>query len=114
MIVVLVVILGLLNSVGTDGRFGQKDSTQSILSAFSRQITPIFSPMGIQSDNWPATVGLFTGIFAKEVMVGTMDALYTELARQEAQSTEAGDTPEEPFQFGGIAGSSAQHSQKSQ
>ncbi|MDR7920943.1 Fe(2+) transporter permease subunit FeoB [Thermosynechococcus sp. HY213] len=103
MIVVLVVILGLLNSVGTDGRFGQKDSTQSILSAFSRQITPIFSPMGIQSDNWPATVGLFTGIFAKEVMVGTMDALYTELARQEAQSTEAGDRPEEPFSvWGGL------------
>ncbi|URR35742.1 Fe(2+) transporter permease subunit FeoB [Thermosynechococcus sp. HN-54] len=103
MIVVLVVILGLLNSVGTDGSFGQKDSTQSILSAFSRQIAPIFSPMGIQSENWPATVGLFTGIFAKEVMVGTMDALYTELARQEAQSTEAGDTPEEPFSvLGGL------------
>lgn len=95
MIVILVVILGLLNSVGTDGRFGQKDSSQSILSAFSRQITPIFSPMGIQANNWPATVGLFTGIFAKEVMVGTMDALYTDLARQETQGVE--DEPEEPF-----------------
>ncbi len=91
MIVTLVVILGLLNSVGTDGSFGKKDSTQSILSAFSRQITPVFSPMGIEPDNWPATVGLFTGVFAKEVMVGTMDALYTELARQESQEASAGD-----------------------
>jgi ferrous iron transport protein B len=32
--------------------------------------------MGITEDNWPATVGIFTGIFAKEVVVGTLDALY--------------------------------------
>ena len=32
--------------------------------------------MGIDEDNWPATVGIFTGIFAKEVVVGTLDALY--------------------------------------
>ncbi|BAY50765.1 ferrous iron transport protein B [Thermostichus vulcanus NIES-2134] len=52
--------------------------------------------MGIQPDNWPATVGLFTGVFAKEVMVGTMDALYTELARQENQEASAGEEVE-PF-----------------
>ena len=34
--------------------------------------------MGISSDNWPATVGIFTGAFAKEVVVGTLDALYTQ------------------------------------
>jgi ferrous iron transport protein B len=33
--------------------------------------------MGIEQDNWPATVGIFTGLFAKEVVVGTLDALYT-------------------------------------
>ncbi|RMF19584.1 MAG: hypothetical protein D6758_01650, partial [Gammaproteobacteria bacterium] len=26
--------------------------------------------------NWPATVGIFTGVFAKEVVVGTLDTLY--------------------------------------
>jgi ferrous iron transport protein B len=35
--------------------------------------------MGISSNNWPATVGLFTGIFAKEAVVGTLDALYSQL-----------------------------------
>ena len=34
--------------------------------------------MGIANDNWPATVGLFTGIFAKEAVIGTMDALYSQ------------------------------------
>jgi len=32
--------------------------------------------MGISQDNWPATVGIFTGIFAKEAVVGTLDSLY--------------------------------------
>jgi ferrous iron transport protein B len=100
MIVIMVVILGLINSVGIDGSFGKHNSQDSILSAFSRTITPIFTPMGIQQDNWPATVGLFTGVFAKEVMVGTMDSLYTSLAQQEAG---VGNEPAETFDFwGGI------------
>ncbi|MEB3827899.1 Fe(2+) transporter permease subunit FeoB [Phormidium sp. CCY1219] len=100
MIVIVVVILGLINSVGVDGSFGKHDSQDSILSAFSRTVTPVFTPMGIQQENWPATVGLFTGVFAKEVMVGTMDSLYTELAEQEAGFSEE---PPEPFDFwGGI------------
>ncbi|MUG92614.1 Fe(2+) transporter permease subunit FeoB [Scytonema sp. UIC 10036] len=99
MIVVIVVILGLLNSVGTDGSFGKQNSQDSILSAFSRTITPVFSPMGIQQENWPATVGLMTGVFAKEVMVGTMDSLYTQLAEQASGANEES----EPFDFwGGI------------
>lgn len=99
MIVIMVVILGLINSVGVDGSFGKQNSQDSILSAFSRTITPVFTPMGIQQENWPATVGLMTGIFAKEVMVGTMDSLYTQLAHQAS-----GDSQEaEPFDFwGGI------------
>jgi len=100
MIVIMVVILGLINSVGVDGSFGKHNSQDSILSAFSRTVTPAFAPMGIEQDNWPATVGLFTGVFAKEVMVGTMDSLYTQLAQQEAGAT---DEPAEEFSFwGGI------------
>jgi ferrous iron transport protein B len=100
MIVIMVVILGLINSVGVDGSFGKQDSQDSILSAFSRTVTPVFTPMGIQPDNWPATVGLFTGVFAKEVMVGTMDSLYTSLA----QAAGANDEPAEPFDFWGDIG----------
>jgi ferrous iron transport protein B len=75
-IVAVVIILNVVGSVGTDGSFGNQDSEKSMLSAVGRSITPLFHPMGIEDDNWPATVGIFTGIFAKEVVVGTLDALY--------------------------------------
>lgn len=81
-IILMVMVLGLLNSVGVDGSFGNQDSKNSLLSATSQAVTPIFAPMGIRQDNWPATVGIFSGIFAKEAMVGTLDNLYTELAEQ--------------------------------
>lgn len=76
-IVAVVVILNVLNSLGTDGSFGNENQEQSALSEIGRFLTPAFSPMGIEQDNWPATVGIFTGLFAKEVVVGTLDALYT-------------------------------------
>jgi ferrous iron transport protein B len=100
MIIVMVVILGLLNSVGTDGSFGKQDSTDSLLSTIGRQITPVFQPMGVQPENWPATVGIFTGVFAKEVMVGTMNSLYGQLAQAEA--AEVGEPPAEFDLWGGL------------
>jgi ferrous iron transport protein B len=102
-IVIMVVILGFMNSVGTDGSFGKQDSKDSILSAMSRTITPVFAPMGIQQDNWPATVGLMSGVFAKEVMVGTMNSLYTQLA-EEQKAAAAPEEPKEEYSFwGGIS-----------
>lgn len=77
-IVSVVVVLSMLNSVGTDGSFGNADSSDSVLSKIGTSITPAFGPIGVAEDNWPATVGLFTGMFAKEAIVGTLDALYSE------------------------------------
>lgn len=76
-LVPVIMVLALLNSLGTDGGFGNENTERSALAAVSRQITPVLAPMGVSADNWPATVGLFTGIFAKEAVVGTLDALYT-------------------------------------
>ena len=76
-IVSVVIILNVVSSVGIDGSFGNQDSEKSLLSEIGRTLTPVFHPMGITEDNWPATVGIFTGIFAKEVVVGTLDALYS-------------------------------------
>ena len=98
-IVVMVIVLGFMNSVGTDGTFGKQDSGDSILSAASRTVTPVFTPMGITKDNWPATVGLMTGVFAKEVMVGTLNSLYTGLA----ETTNPEPEPEEFSFWGGIS-----------
>ena len=76
-IVAVVVALSFLNSIGSDFSFGNEDSERSLLSVIGKSITPAFTPMGIGEENWPATVGLFTGMFAKEAIVGTLDALYS-------------------------------------
>lgn len=81
-IVIVVVVLNFLNSIGTDGSYGNENSESSVLSVIGKSITPVFSPMGVREENWPATVGIFSGIFAKEVVVGTLDALYGSLARR--------------------------------
>lgn len=79
-IVLVVVVLNSLNSLGTDGSFGHQDSSSSMLSHIGQSITPAFKPMGIEEDNWPAAVGIFTGVLAKEAVVGTLDAMYTSIA----------------------------------
>ena len=83
-IVIMVLALNLLGSIGADGSFGNKNSEQSVLHAVAQSITPLLAPIGIQEDNWPATVGIVTGVLAKEVVVGTLDSLYTQLAAEEA------------------------------
>jgi ferrous iron transport protein B len=93
-IVPMVVILSFLNSMGTDGKFGHEDSQESMLSSIGRTITPAFAPMGMQEDNWPAAVGIFTGVLAKEAVVGTLNALYTEVGKQPAAAD--GVAAEEP------------------
>jgi len=89
-IILMVLALNLLNSIGTDGSFGNEDSEKSVLSAASRVMTPAFAPMGIQENNWPAVVGIFSGILAKEVVVGTLDNLYSSLAADAANTEETG------------------------
>ncbi|MBL6985570.1 MAG: Fe(2+) transporter permease subunit FeoB [Methylobacter sp.] len=79
-IVPMVLVLNFLNALGTDGSFGQENSNKLVLSEIGRGLTPVFKPMGIEKDNWPATVGIFTGVLAKEAVVGTLNALYSQLA----------------------------------
>ncbi|ASP39304.1 ferrous iron transport protein B [Bacterioplanes sanyensis] len=76
-ILLVVTLLSFINSIGTDGSFGNQNRQDSALSAMAQWLTPAFSPMGIADDNWQATVGIVTGLFAKEAVVGTLDALYS-------------------------------------
>ncbi|PLX88650.1 MAG: ferrous iron transporter B [Desulfuromonas sp.] len=89
----MVALLALLNTMSIDGTIGHDDSKESLLASVSQTITPIFAPMGISQDNWPATVGIFTGVFAKEAVVGTLDAIYLQNETQQA----AADGTEEAF-----------------
>ena len=94
-IVPMVIVLTFLNSWGTDGSFGNENSDKSVLSEIGRTLTPAFEPMGIYEDNWPATVGVFTGVLAKEAVVGTLDAIYSQLAILDSGTT----VVEEEFAF---------------
>jgi ferrous iron transport protein B len=89
-IVPMVVVLTVLGSIPMGTQGGEQ---RTVLDQMSRAITPAFAPMGIDEQNWPATVGIVTGVFAKEALVGTLDSLYGSLA----------DGDEEPFSIGARA-----------
>lgn len=86
LIVPMVLVLNVLSSTGTDGSFGNDNTDRSVLSSIGRTISPAFSPLGLNENNWPAAVGIFTGVLAKEALVGTLDATYSALAESEAKA----------------------------
>lgn len=83
-IVLLVAVLSVFNSMGTDGSFGNQNNGQSLLAVAAKKVTPILAPLGVHDDNWQATVGIITGIFAKEAVVGTLNTLYQSPKAEEA------------------------------
>ncbi len=78
-IVPIVMVLSFLSAIGTDGSVGRGNTRDSVLAVASQELVPVFEPMGVTADNWPAAVGLFTGIFAKEAVIGTLNALYQQV-----------------------------------
>jgi ferrous iron transport protein B len=96
----MVLVLNVLNAVGTDGSFGNEDSDKSVLAEIGRTISPAFSPLGLNAENWPAAVGIFTGVLAKEAVVGTLDASYKALAVSDAIAAGEEVEAEEAFDLG--------------
>lgn len=96
-IVPMVLVLNFLNAMGTDGTFGHEDSKTSVLAELGRSISPAFSPFGLNAENWPAAVGIFTGILAKEAVVGTLNATYESLAQNDALERGEHLEPAAPF-----------------
>lgn len=89
-VVIAVFVLSVLNSIGIeDGAisFGNEDSQVSILAYSGKAIGPVFEPMGISKENWPASVALFTGLFAKEAIVGTLNSLYASMDNRSTTET---------------------------
>ncbi|GLS06203.1 ferrous iron transport protein B [Chitiniphilus shinanonensis] len=92
-IVPMVLVLNVLNATGMDGSFGHEDTQDSVLSHIGKSIAPAFSPLGVSQDNWPAAVGIFTGVLAKEAVVGTLNSLYDQLDAAAAPAAAAEETP---------------------
>ncbi|MEG2717506.1 MAG: ferrous iron transport protein B [Eubacterium sp.] len=70
------VVLWFLQAFGTvDGVFQMvEDNNLSLLATIGRWIAPVFAPLGFGT--WQASVGTFTGLIAKENVVGTFGVLY--------------------------------------
>ena len=70
------IVLWFLMSFGiVDGKFGMvEDLNDGFLSNIGTAIAWIFTPLGW--GNWQATVATFTGLIAKENVVGTFGVLY--------------------------------------
>ncbi len=81
-IVPMMLILGLLNSFDIHGyaRVNDEVSSNTLLSSIGRACTPVFEPIGVEKDNWEASVAIFTGLFAKESVIGTLNGLYSQSA----------------------------------
>ncbi|WP_127957029.1 Fe(2+) transporter permease subunit FeoB [Serratia microhaemolytica] len=75
-IVLASIFIGALNSFSLQGK-PVDNINDSALASVSQVLTPLLQPMGVNRDNWQATVGLVTGALAKEVVVGTLNTLYT-------------------------------------
>lgn len=50
------------------------ETTESMLAALGKVIAPIFAPLGF--GNWQSAVAVFTGLIAKENVVGTLAVLF--------------------------------------
>lgn len=91
LIVPMMLVLGVLNMVDVRGQVvdrQQEGGAQTLLSAVGRRLTPVFEPVGVEHDNWPAAVAAVSGLFAKESVIGTMNGLYAqEVAAARRQET---------------------------
>jgi ferrous iron transport protein B len=77
------ICIGVLNSISIDGRWLRTPDKSSLLATVGQTIVPLFEPLGIEQDNWPAAVGLLTGVLAKEVVIGTLNSLYADNVPEE-------------------------------
>jgi ferrous iron transport protein B len=92
LIVPICVLIGALNAFTVDGTLsaGEGNTAHSLLSQAGKWMTPLFAPLGIGPHNWQATVGLATGILAKEVVIGTLNTLYAQAGHAAAALAPAG------------------------
>ena len=85
-IVPMMLVLGILNTVEVTGEIRpvldkRGESHETLLEAAGKRLAPAFAPIGVEPDNWPASVAIFTGLFAKESVIGTMNGLYAQQGR---------------------------------
>ncbi|MDJ0039710.1 Fe(2+) transporter permease subunit FeoB [Pantoea allii] len=96
-IILVSMVIGLLSSFSFNGSTVDNINASALASA-SKIVTPALRPIGVTPDNWQATVGLVTGIMAKEVVVGTLNSLYV------GEDVQSGDFDPQHFDLLGELG----------
>ncbi|MCB5272179.1 MAG: ferrous iron transport protein B [Candidatus Cloacimonetes bacterium] len=76
-ILLVIIVINILQIIMVPNIFSPQREQTSVLEIAGHAITPVLKPMGIERDNWPSSVALITGLFAKEAIVGTMQSLYS-------------------------------------
>jgi ferrous iron transport protein B len=66
-----------MKEAGSDSDNQSVSIDDTYLAYAGKLLTPALRPMGIQDENWPAAVGLITGALAKEVVIGTLNGIYS-------------------------------------
>jgi len=94
-ILLVIVVINIFQIVHLP--FGEHGKSTPVLELGGKLLTPLLSPMGIRQDNWPATVALISGLFAKEAIVGTMQSLYQSPKGEDTNGSEVSDNLKRSF-----------------
>lgn len=76
-IVIASIFIGRLNNFTFRGE-PVENINDSALASVSKMMTPLLQRMCVYNDNWQATIGLVAGDMAKEMVVGTLNTIYTD------------------------------------
>ena len=73
------VILGTLQSAIAHGWVISEGLKSHAQIFWIYVLHPILAPIGISIENWPAAIGLLTGSMAKEIVIATLNTLYSQM-----------------------------------
>jgi len=97
-IILLMFFLSALGSIPITRSVADNDSSPLSLPMWiGKTSSPLFTPLGIEKENWPAVLALMTGGLAKEVIVATLNNFYPpSSSRQDSASELQTNKPENP------------------
>lgn len=73
---------------GTEDQTPKERQEQSYLGRMGRSVQPLLAPLGF---DWKMSVGILSGVGAKELVVSTLGVMYATQQDEEAQAGEGGD-----------------------
>lgn len=82
------IVIWTLSSFNWGLQYNEGRIDDSILASIGKALCPIFMPIG-WGDNWELTVGTFTGLIAKENIIGTFGTLFGIEAGESGEGLEA-------------------------